>query len=137
MDNFADRITDHYERHALAWDADRRNSGWNDKRWHDRFIKALPTRAKVLDLGCGGESPVAVNLVAHALHVTGVDSSPTLMSLCRIRLPEQEWIVSDMRSLSLGRTFDGLLAWDSSTLCRMISGACSRSSQRMPREPPY
>jgi trans-aconitate methyltransferase len=113
MTDFADKITGHYERHAAAWDADRRKSGWNDKRWHDRFIELLPKRAKVLDLGCGGGSPVAVNLVAHALHVTGVDGSPTLISLCRKRLPEQEWIVADMRSLSLGRTFDGLLAWDS------------------------
>jgi SAM-dependent methyltransferase len=113
MTDFADRITGHYERHATAWDTDRRKSGWNDKRWHDRFIEVLPKRAKILDLGCGGGSPVAVDLVAHALGVTGVDSSPTLISLCRNRLPEQEWIVADMRSLSLGRTFEGLLAWDS------------------------
>jgi trans-aconitate methyltransferase len=113
MTDFADRITGHYQRHATAWDADRRESGWNDKRWHDRFVEALPKHGKVLDLGCGGGAPVAVNLVAQALRVTGVDSSPTLISLCRSRLPEQEWIVADMRSLSLGRTFEGLLAWDS------------------------
>jgi O-methyltransferase involved in polyketide biosynthesis len=28
-------------------------------------------------------------------------------------MPEQEWIVSDMRGLRLGRTFGGILAWDS------------------------
>jgi hypothetical protein len=28
-------------------------------------------------------------------------------------MPDQEWIVSDMRSLALGRRFDGILAWDS------------------------
>jgi len=28
-------------------------------------------------------------------------------------MPEQEWIVGDMRSLALGRLFDGILAWDS------------------------
>jgi|GraSoiStandDraft_16_1057320.scaffolds.fasta_scaffold195601_1 hypothetical protein len=37
----ADDITAHYERHAIAWDADRRTSGWNDKRWHERFIEVL------------------------------------------------------------------------------------------------
>jgi len=113
MTDLADRITGHYEKHAIEWDADRRRSGWNDKRWHDRFIRALPKSARVLDLGCGGAIPVALNLVDHAVRVTGVDSSPTLISLCRSRLPEQEWIVADMRSLSLGRSFDGLLAWDS------------------------
>ncbi len=28
-------------------------------------------------------------------------------------MPDEEWIVADMRSLSLGRRFDGVLAWDS------------------------
>jgi hypothetical protein len=28
-------------------------------------------------------------------------------------MPDQEWIVGDMRSLALDRRFDGLLAWDS------------------------
>jgi hypothetical protein len=42
-----------------------------------------------------------------------VDSSPTLIALCRNRLPDEEWIVADMRGLSLARSFDGILAWDS------------------------
>jgi hypothetical protein len=33
--------------------------------------------------------------------------------MCRSRFPEQEWIVSDMRELSLDRRFEGLLAWNS------------------------
>jgi len=33
--------------------------------------------------------------------------------LCRERFPGEEWRVADMRGLALGRTFDGLLAWDS------------------------
>lgn len=73
----------------------------------------LPEGASVLDLGCGGGIPVAANLVNHTLRVTGIDSSPTLISLSRSRLPDQQWIVADMRSLLLGRTFDGVLAWDS------------------------
>jgi hypothetical protein len=52
-------------------------------------------------------------MAAHGLKITGVDSSPTLISLCRNRFPEQEWIVGDMRSLSLNRSFQGILAWDS------------------------
>jgi trans-aconitate methyltransferase len=46
-------------------------------------------------------------------HITGVDSSPTMISLCRRRLPAHDWLVADMRTLSVGRRFDGLLAWDS------------------------
>ena len=81
--------------------------------WHDRFTAALPKGGTVLDLGCGSGLPVALHMVECGLHVTGVDTSPTLISLCRARLPDQEWIVADMRSLALGRQFAGVLAWDS------------------------
>ena len=63
--------------------------------------------------GAAGGVPVAANLVSHGLYITGVDSSPTLISLCRSRLPHQEWMVADMRTLALARTFNGVLAWDS------------------------
>jgi SAM-dependent methyltransferase len=112
-DHVADRIVGHYEQHAVEWDRDRQNSHWNDKIWHDRFIARLERGAKVLDLGCGPGRPVGEHMVERGLHVTGVDSSPTMISLCRERLPDQEWIVADMRQLALGRCFDGILAWDS------------------------
>jgi SAM-dependent methyltransferase len=113
VDDLSETIIAHYERHAGDWDADRRAAGWNDRKWHDRFVALLPESAAVLDIGCGGGSPVACNLVEHGMRVTGVDSSHNLIALCRERMPEQEWIVADMRSLQLGRTFDGILAWDS------------------------
>jgi SAM-dependent methyltransferase len=113
MQEAADRIIACYERHARAWDADRRMAEWNDKPWHDRFIAALSSSASVLDLGCGSGCPVAQHMVECGLSVTGIDSSPTLISLCRQRLPNQEWLIGDMRSLQLRRQFDGVLAWDS------------------------
>jgi SAM-dependent methyltransferase len=113
MEDAANRIVAHYERHALSWDADRRAANWTDKHFIERFLSFLPRGATVLDLGCGGGSPVALHMVAQGFRVTGVDSSPTLISLCRTRMPDQEWIVGDMRSLALGRRFDGILAWDS------------------------
>jgi SAM-dependent methyltransferase len=113
MRESADRIIDHYERHAHAWDSDRRNADWSDKSWHDRFIATLPRAASILDLGCGSGSPVAQHMVECGLRVTGVDSSPTLISFCRQRLPDQEWLVEDMRLLQLSRRFNGVLAWDS------------------------
>jgi SAM-dependent methyltransferase len=113
MEDAANRIADHYERHALSWDADRRAATWIDQPFIERFLGFLPRGAAVLDLGCGGGSPVALHMVAQGFRVTGVDSSPTLISLCRTRMPDQEWIVGDMRSLALGRRFGGILAWDS------------------------
>jgi SAM-dependent methyltransferase len=113
MDDAASRIVNHYERHAVSWDADRRAASWIDQPFIERFLGFLPQGASVLDLGCGGGSPVALNMVARGFRVTGVDSSPRLISLCRTRMPYQEWIVGDMRSLALGRRFGGILAWDS------------------------
>jgi SAM-dependent methyltransferase len=113
MSDLAGRIVAHYEKHAAAWDRDRQNSHWNDKVWHDRFIRRLAAGAAVLDLGCGPGRPVAQNMVERGLRVTGVDSSPAMIAFCRDRLPDQEWIVADMRRLALGRRFDGILAWDS------------------------
>jgi trans-aconitate methyltransferase len=113
MDELADRIIGHYERHALEWDADRRNSAWNDRKWHARFVAELPAGASVLDLGCGSGVPVGRFLAERGFSVTGVDASPTMISLCRNRLPHNEWVMADMRMLALGRHFGGILAWDS------------------------
>ena len=44
---------------------------------------------------------------------TGVDSSTSMIAMFQARLPGQEALVSDMRILSLERTFHGILAWDS------------------------
>jgi Methyltransferase domain len=115
MKEMADRIIDHYECHAHNWDADRNRTGdpWNDKPWHNRFAAMLPAGAAVLDLGCGSGSPVAEYMAERGLDVTGADSSPTLISLYRRRLPDHEWLLEDMRLLALHPRFDGILAWDS------------------------
>ena len=113
MNDCADRVIAHYERHALSWDVDRRAASWNDKSWIDHFIALLPSGSSVLDVGCGGGKPVAFAMVTAGFKVIGVDTSPTLLALCRRRMPDQEWIRADMRTLVLGRRFGGILAWDS------------------------
>jgi trans-aconitate methyltransferase len=109
----ADLIVEHYERHAQAWDADRRSVPWLDRPYLDRFVALSPDSGKVLDLGCGGGEPVAATMTSLGFTITGVDSAPTMISLCRRRMPSQHWIVADMRTLALGEFFDGVLAWDS------------------------
>ena len=113
MARLASLIIEHYEKHATAWDSDGQNSGWNDQVWHDRFIGSLSAGAHVLDLGCGAGRPVAQHMHERGLQVTGVDASPTMISLCRSRLPDHQWMVADMRRLSLEDRFDGIMAWDS------------------------
>lgn len=81
--------------------------------WLDRFMSLMPSRPAVLDIGCGSGEPMRRYLSERGCAVTGVDSSPAMIALCESALPQQNWRVADMRSLSLGVTFDGLLAWDS------------------------
>ena len=113
MTKLSDSIIAHYERHARAWDADRQAGNWTDRVWLERFADCLEPGAQVLDIGCGSGRPVAGYFVQKDFAVTGVDSSPTMIALCRERLPDQRWIVADMRGLALDERFDGILAWDS------------------------
>jgi predicted TPR repeat methyltransferase len=109
----SDTIIDLYERNAHHYVADRRGVSWDERPWLDRFAALLPEHAALLDIGCGCGEPIARYFIERAFDLTGVDASPTLISICRERFPKQRWHVEDMRALSLGRTFDGLLAWDS------------------------
>ncbi|MFO0993161.1 MAG: class I SAM-dependent methyltransferase [Hyphomicrobiales bacterium] len=111
--HLSDRIIDHYERHARAWDEDRQAGTGTDRIWLERFADHLPQGARILDTGCGSGKPIAEFMTVRGFAVTGVDSSPTMIALCRERLPEHRWIIADMRKLALGETFDGVLAWDS------------------------
>jgi SAM-dependent methyltransferase len=112
MNSLPDTIIGLYERHARDFDRDRERS-LSEKRWLDRFLALLPPSGSVLDLGCGTGEPIARYLIERGFEVTGVDASPTMIALCRARFPDREWIGHDMRTLSLGRTYDGLIAWDS------------------------
>jgi len=113
MNAAAEQIIALYERHAHAWDRDRGRVLGVEKTWLDRFTALLPQGASILDLGCGSGEPIARSLIESGFEVAGVDASPTLIGLCRDRFPGREWLVADMRSLALGRRFQGLNAWDS------------------------
>lgn len=81
--------------------------------WLARFLAHVPPGGAVLDLGCGMGEPIARHLIDQGCAVTGVDTSPTLIGLCRERFPLQDWRVADMRGVDLGRRFAGVVAWDS------------------------
>jgi SAM-dependent methyltransferase len=109
----AERIPALYDRYAHEWEQERSRS-LTEKPWLDKFLSLLPSKASILDIGCGSAEPIARYFIEHGCKVTGADSSPALIALCKHRFPEHNWIVADMRELSLDRHFDGILAWDSS-----------------------
>ena len=95
---------------ALSWDADRRAAGWIDKPFIERFLSVLPPGATVLDLGCGGGSPVALHMVA-ARHRRGQ------LPDAHLAMPNQDAGsgVDRRRHALFGprRRFGDILAWDS------------------------
>jgi len=107
-----DRIAEHYERHAHAFDHARRTD-FVEKPWLDRFRLALPRGGHVLDLGCGAGEPVARYLVDYGFQLTGVDVSAQMIALARTRFGRHEWVQADMRTYVPALNFAGVLAWDS------------------------
>ena len=107
-----EQIVDLYERHAASFDRDRSRSLF-ERTWLERFVHHLAPAATVLDIGCGMGEPIARYFIEHGVNVVGIDSSRSMIDLCRTRFPSAEWLVADMRGLSLERRFEGVLAWDS------------------------
>lgn len=97
-------------------------SDWFDKnrsrellesKWIDKASIFLPENASVLDLGCGMGEPIIPYLLNKSYIVTGVDGSAKLIELARLRYPEVEFILSDMRELNISKKFDLVIAWHS------------------------
>jgi trans-aconitate methyltransferase len=108
----SERIISLYEENAAAWDRQRGRDLFEEP-WLARFADAVPHGASILDLGCGMGEPIGAYLISRGFALTGVDSSPSLIELCRRRFPAHRWIAGDMRGLRLEQRFDGLIAWHS------------------------
>lgn len=108
----ADAVIDLYQRHAATYDG-LRGKLLMEGPWLARFRSLLAPGATILDIGCGTGQPIARHLGEQGHPVTGVDSAPAMIALCRTRFPKGDWQVADMRRLALGRRFGGLIAWDS------------------------
>ena len=67
----------------------------------------VPQAAFEVQVLHGMGEPIARYLIGRGFAVTGLDSSPSLVALCRERFPAAEWVVGDMREMALGRRFDG------------------------------
>ena len=113
MTSGAEEIISLYERHAAAWARARETQRFIEADWMQRFQDLLSPGCVILDIGCGSGRPIAQHFIRSGFEIVGIDSSPSLIESCRSTFPDQTWIVADMRSLSLRRKFQGIIAWDS------------------------
>jgi SAM-dependent methyltransferase len=79
--------------------------------WLQRAISGLPTRARVLDLGCGPGVPTARRL-AERFVVTGLDISARQIDAARAAVPSGTFIVGDMATVDFpSASFDAVMAF--------------------------
>ncbi len=71
---------------------------------------------EVLHLGCGGGH--VDSQLKRFVRITGVDLSPSMLRLARRLNPEVQYRRGDMRSVRLGRTFDGVILSDAGAYMR-------------------
>jgi SAM-dependent methyltransferase len=92
------------------------------RRYTDRPATTL------LDIGCGGGKNV-FNL-KQEFNVTGVDLSPTMLEQAKVLNPECTFVQGDMRTCSLGSSFDAVLMDDaiSHMSCRADFAAAFRTA---------
>jgi SAM-dependent methyltransferase len=105
-------ILDTYRKEAARWARERGQS-----LWEAPLLQACVGRRggsrHVLDLGCGSGQPIAQWFVEHGHHVLGVDGAPEMIEEMANRVPKAQGLVADMRTLSLGRRYDIILAFNS------------------------
>ena len=75
----------------------------------DKFLKYLPEKARVLDVGCG-PGTFTRHLVKKGFEVEGIDSSSEMLRIAREKVPDIKFKLMDMRNLRYEENeFNGLL----------------------------
>jgi len=101
-----------YEEHGPAFDR-QRPKNLHEKKWLDRFIELLPGNARVLEVGCGAGEPLIPYFLSKGLKVEGLDFAESMLGIARARFPDTIFHLADMCTMQLGKSFDGIIAWNS------------------------
>jgi SAM-dependent methyltransferase len=100
-------VRDGYDAVSAAYTAAREPSEHELSFLRD-LIGRLPEHARVLDVGCGGGAPLALQ-VSSSLDVTAVDISEQQLDSARSQAPQATFICADMTALDLpDESFDAI-----------------------------
>lgn len=108
-------IIDIYRDTAEFWAKERAGTTFFEKKYMNQILKGLSPGDLLLDLGCGSGYPIADFFLKNNIRVTGVDAVPEMLMIASEAYPQAgaEWLEADMRSLSLNRKFNAIIAWNS------------------------
>lgn len=73
------------------------------------FFDVVPAGSRVLDVCCGA-AHVTAEVIARGYRVTGIDNSEQLVRRAKVKCPEGNFSVQDVRALGLRRVFDAALS---------------------------
>ena len=93
-----------------------------------QFCQSLPSKARVLDVGCGPGIPVTNALVKAGFDVTGLDISPKMIALAEHNVPDAQYTSKSVTDIDYIEEFNGVMA-SYSLLCLdrdMFILACSK-----------
>ncbi|MEY9967064.1 ubiquinone/menaquinone biosynthesis C-methylase UbiE [Streptacidiphilus sp. MAP12-16] len=87
-------------------------SGTKYQPWISELCRRIPAGSRVLDLGCGSGVPVARDLTAAGVQVTGVDISEVQIRRARDLVPRAEFIRADATTLDFSKdSFDAIVSF--------------------------
>jgi ubiquinone/menaquinone biosynthesis C-methylase UbiE len=79
---------------------------------YDQLCQSLPTKAEVLDVGCGPGNITRYCLNKRPdLHITGIDTAPAMIELAKQNNPAANFQLMDAREIkALHKSFDAIIA---------------------------
>ena len=101
-----------YDALASAWDKDIRDSGYG-VAYVRRAIQACVQRRRALDVGCGTGGRLVRELLDAGFTVTGIDVSAGMLAVAREWHPSAELLQQDVCTWTPPRSYDLIIAWDS------------------------
>lgn len=95
------------------WFAENRPQNLMEKSYLDKLISLIPVNGSILDIGCGTGFPIFDYFLSKGFNVTGIDASEKMLSIANENFPSEEFILADMRKLSIGKKYNAVIAWHS------------------------
>lgn len=85
---------------------------FRNNKYLDSLADKLPTKAKILDIGCGSGVPIDKYLQSKNFEITGVDISEEMIRLAKENFPSGNYLVGDMEKIDFpASSFDAIVSF--------------------------